>query len=196
MAHGPDWTRPDRRNERRVSDYPRELQTPRLLLRQWRDSDVEPLAEIYADPEVERQLVPTTLEATREQVARAQSLWAAGTPMWWAVDELATGRLVGRIGISVATAWELEPSPFEVGWTLARDVWGRGYATEGATVSLRAAFEHLDTDHVISFTRPTNTASRRVMEKLGLSYRGDATYKSIPHVWYSVTRDEWADQGG
>ncbi|HVF21133.1 MAG TPA: GNAT family N-acetyltransferase [Mycobacteriales bacterium] len=172
--------------------YPQELDTPRLLLRQWRDDDVEPLAEIYADPEVERQLVPTTLEQTRDQVARAREDWAAGRPMWWAVEELATGRFIGRIGLSIASAWELEDSPVEVGWTLARDVWGRGYATEGAAASIAAGFDHLDVDHVISFTRPTNAASRRVMDKLGLTFRGEASYKSIPHVWYSITRAEWA----
>ena len=176
-----------------MSSYPRELRTERLLLRQWRESDVEPLAEIYADPEVERQLVPTTLDQTRAQVERAAALWADGGPMWWAVEELDTARFIGRIGLSLATAWELEASPVEVGWTLARDVWGRGYATEGARASLDAGFAHLDVDHVISFTRPTNVASRRVMDKLGLQYRGEASYKDIPHVWYSVTRDEWTD---
>ena len=171
--------------------YPTEVRTARLLLRQWADDDVEALAEIYRDPEVERQLVPTDLEQTRAQVARFDGLWATGQPSLWAAEELATGRFVGRVGLIPSPSWDLEPGAIEVGWTFAREVWGRGYATEGGAAALEAGFTHLDVDHVISFTRPGNTASRRVMEKLGLSCRGDAVYKDIPHVWYSVTRDEW-----
>ena len=174
-----------------MSEYPRELQTERLLLRQWRDSDVEPLAEIYADTKVEEQLVPTTLEQTAEQVARFRAEWDSGEPSLWAVEELSTGRFVGRVGLLRARSWPLEDSPVEVGWTFAPEVWGRGYATEGGRVALDAGFTHLDLSHVISFTRPTNVASRRVMAKIGLTFRGETAYKSIPHVWYSITRDEW-----
>jgi RimJ/RimL family protein N-acetyltransferase len=177
-----------------VSDYPREVRTERLLLRQWRDSDVEPLAEIYAHPDVEEQLVPTSPEQTAEQVARFRTRWDEGEPSLWAVDELATGRFIGRIGLIRPSEWELGGHPVEVGWTLARDVWGRGYATEGGRAGLDAGFAHLADDEIISFTRPTNVASRAVMDKLGLTYRGETTYKSIPHVWYSITRDEWTRQ--
>jgi RimJ/RimL family protein N-acetyltransferase len=76
----------------------------------------------------------------------------------------------------------------EVGWTFARDVWGRGYATEGGQVALEHAFATLDLDRVISFTRINNLASRRVMEKLGLTRRGESDYKGIPHVWYAIDR--------
>lgn len=175
-----------------MTDYPLEVTTARLQLRQWRDDDVPALAAIYADPAVEVQLVPTTLDQTRAQVDRFREAWAAGGPSLWAVDELATGRFIGRIGLNPAPAWELDPAAVEVGWALSREVWGRGYATEGGRASVATGFEVLSLDSIISFTRPTNLASRRVMEKIGLTFRGEADYKSIPHVWYSLGRDQWA----
>jgi ribosomal-protein-alanine N-acetyltransferase len=171
--------------------YPLEVVTERLLLRQWRPEDAVPLYEIYADPEVERQLVPMTWDATVEQVARFSARWTEHGVSLWAAELRDSGRFVGRVGCMRAMEWPLEPGALEVGWTLVRDVWGQGLATEGAVVGLDAAFTHLDVDEVISFTRHTNVASRRVMEKLGLAHRGGTDYKSIPHVWYSMTRAEW-----
>ena len=164
------------------------IETPRLLLRDWRDSDVDALYEIYADPEVERQLVPMTYEQTREQVERFRARWVEEDCSLWAVEERATGRFVGRIGCMRAHEWPLSHHPVEVGWALARDVWGRGYATEGGRASLGWAWEHLDVDEIVSFTRVTNAASRRVMAKLGLTERGTTGYKGIPHVWYAIPR--------
>lgn len=165
-----------------------EVETPRLLLRQWRDEDVDALYEIYADPEVERQLVPMTYEQTRAQVERFRERWLVEDCSLWAVEERSTGRFVGRIGCMRAHEWPLAQSPVEVGWTLSPDVWGQGYATEGARASLDWAWGHLAVDEVISFTRVTNTASRRVMHKLGMVERGLTDYKGIPHVWYSISR--------
>jgi RimJ/RimL family protein N-acetyltransferase len=172
--------------------YPSEVVTERLLLRQWRDTDADPLHEIYADPEVERQLVPMTRAATVEQIARFDERWTTHGVSLWAAELLSTGRFIGRIGCMRAMEWPLQPGALEVGWTLARDTWGQGLATEGAQVALDAAFTHLDVDEVISFTRHTNVASRRVMEKLGLQLRGETDYKGIPHVWYATSREHWS----
>ena len=171
--------------------YPRELLTERLRLRQWRPEDAQPMHEIYLDPEVERQLVPMSWEATVEQVARFSERWETHGVSLWAAELRTTGRFVGRVGCMRAMEWPLQPGALEVGWTLARDVWGQGLATEGAQPALHAAFTHLDVDEVISFTRRTNSASRRVMEKLGLAYCGETDYKAIPHVWYALGRTEW-----
>lgn len=171
--------------------YPRELLTERLLLRQWRAGDVDVLAEINADPEVERQMVPMSAQATAEQVERFAARWDSHGVSLWAAELRADGRFVGRIGCYHSLEWPLRPGALEVGWLLARDVWGRGLATEGALAAVDAAFSHLDDDEVISFTRHTNTASRRVMEKVGLTRRGEADYKSIPHVWYAISRAQW-----
>src|ERR1700755_2073642 len=82
---------------------------------------------------------------------------------FWAVEERASGELVGRVG-----CWEPEGWPsLEVGWTLRRAYWGRGYATEAARAALEYAFETLDQTHVISLIDPNNTNSIRVAERLG-----------------------------
>lgn len=165
-----------------------EIETPRLLLRQWRDEDVDLLHEIYQDPEVERQLVPMTYEQTRQQVETFAHRWKTEDCSLWAVEEKSTGRFVGRIGCMRARDWPLSHWPVEVGWALSRDVWGQGYATEGGRASLGWAWANLTVDEIVSFTRITNTASRRVMEKLGLTERGYTDYKGIPHVWYATSR--------
>ena len=75
-----------------------------------------------------------------------------------------------------------------MGWTLAPEARGRGFATEGGRASLEAAFAHLDVARVISITTPGNARSRRVMEKLGLSLRGDARWHDLDVVWYALDR--------
>ncbi len=86
----------------------------------------------------------------------------------WAVEEKATGRMIGRIGFLNPEGWPA----FEIGWTLARHAWGRGYAIEGAKAALRYAFEHLDKRHVISLIHPENVRSMRVAERLGEKLEG------------------------
>ena len=88
----------------------------------------------------------------------------------WAVEEKATGRMIGRIGFLNPEGWP----GFEVGWTLARQAWGKGYATEGGGVALQYAFKELDQRHVISLIHPDNTPSMRVAERLGEKREGTA----------------------
>ena len=91
----------------------------------------------------------------------------------------------------------------EIGWRLAAEHWGRGYATEGARASLAHAFDVLDRDEVVSFTTTANQRSRHVMEKLGLVRRAedDFDHPGVPptwpgrrHVLYRITRDEWRSE--
>jgi hypothetical protein len=81
----------------------------------------------------------------------------------WALIEQATGRLIGRAGLYNPEGWP----GLEAGWLLARDRWGRGFATEAGRAVLTYAFTHLSADHVISLIHPANTASIRVAERLG-----------------------------
>jgi RimJ/RimL family protein N-acetyltransferase len=86
----------------------------------------------------------------------------------WAVEEKATGRLLGRIGLFKPEGWP----GFELGWVLGRDAWGKGYATEGARRALDYAFTELRYDHVISLIHPENRASVRVAERIGEKLEG------------------------
>ena len=166
-------------------------QTERLLLREWRDADVEAYGRICSDPEVMRQMFPprpmTAAEAARD-VERIREHWDRHGFGHWAVEERGTGRLVGRTGLKRHPDWPLDPENTEVGWLYARGVWGRGYATEAAMEAVRFAIEDLDRPEVISITRPENAASRRVMEKAGLTYAGARRWEAreMDVVWYSL----------
>lgn len=168
---------------------PAELRTQRLLLRQWQDSDVEPLAEIYAQPEYQRFMPAMDLEGTAQQVERWKRFWHEDGVSHWAAVDLATSRLIGRIGLIRHHDWPLDADPIEVGWTLHRDYWGRGLATEGGRASLEIWRERLlDDQRLLSITVPGNMRSRAVMERLGLTYRGTAHWKNLDVVWYAIDR--------
>ncbi len=100
------------------------------------------------------------------------------------MEERATGSLVGRIGFLNPAGWP----GFEIGWTLGRESWGKGYATEGAYRALQYAFNKLDKDHVISLIHPENRASIRVAERLGEKPEGTAEVLGIPVIIYGVDR--------
>ncbi len=168
---------------------PAELRTERLLLRQWRAEDVEPLAAIYAQPEYLEHMPARDAAATAAQVQRFAIEWRHEGFSHWAVEDPGTARLIGRLGLLRHHDWPLSDSPVEVGWTLHREWWGRGLATEGGKAALRCWHERLPGDRqLLSITTPSNTRSRAVMERLGLSYRGTAHWHGLEVVWYAVDR--------
>jgi RimJ/RimL family protein N-acetyltransferase len=143
-----------------------ELETERLKLRMWRESDIDAYAEMCADPLVMRYLGPGKA-FTRHEAWRSMAFfighWQLRGYSHWAVEEKATGAMVGRIGFLNPEGWP----GFEIGWTLARHAWGKGYATEGAKAALQYAFDTLDRRHVISLIHPDNTPSMRVADRIG-----------------------------
>jgi RimJ/RimL family protein N-acetyltransferase len=167
------------------------LETPRLRLREWRSEDVEPLAEINAHPDVTPTIGSIDREGTEWQVASMVAQWEVEGFGLWAVEDKETGRFVGRIGLTRQGDFVPEPDPVEVGWTLHPDVWGRGLATEAGAESLRFGFEQAGLDRVVSMTLPGNVRSRRVMEKLGLTYVGQTFWREHDHVWYAIDRVYW-----
>jgi RimJ/RimL family protein N-acetyltransferase len=169
---------------------PAEVETERLLLRQWREDDVEPLAEIYAQPEYTAFMPALTVDQTREQVERFRGLWTEEGVAHWAAEDRGSGRLVGRIGLLRHHDWPLEPSPIEVGWTLHRDWTGRGLATEGGRASVELWRELLPHDpRILSITTPTNARSQAVMRRLGFTERGRAFWHGLDVVWFALERD-------
>jgi len=146
-----------------------ELRTARLLLRPWRDEDLEPYARLNADPEVMRHFpAPLTREESDRHAAAIRERAARGEPSLWAVEVPGVAPFIGFVGLAVPSF----DAPFtpcvEVGWRLAKEHWGQGYATEGARAAIGHAFGVLGLDEVVSFTSVGNAASRRVMEKLGM----------------------------
>jgi RimJ/RimL family protein N-acetyltransferase len=166
------------------------LKTERLILRTLREEDFEQYAAMLADPEVSRHLgdgrPPSRADAWR-QMAMILGHWQLKGYGMWAVEEAATGRLAGRIGFFNPEGWP----GFELGWTLAREFWGRGYATEGARRALRYGFTELGREHVISLIRPDNLPSIKVAERLGERLEGSTDlFGSEAHV-YGISREDW-----
>ena len=149
-----------------------QLETPRLLLRMWRESDVHAYAEMCADPDVMRYLTGETWNRmqTWRHIAFLIGHWNLRGYGHWAVEEKATGAFVGRIGFLNP----IDYPGFELGWTLAKHHWGKGYATEGSRRALDYAFDELKQPHVISLINRENTKSVDVALRLGASYEEEA----------------------
>ncbi|HMV99874.1 MAG TPA: GNAT family N-acetyltransferase [Acidobacteriota bacterium] len=163
------------------------LTTERLLMRAFRESDLDEYAALCADPEVMRYLGegrPLARWEAWRQMAMIIGHWQLRGYGMWAVEEKSTGKLLGRIGCFYPEGWP----GFEIGWTLGRAAWGKGFATEGARASLDFAFHTLDQNHVISLIRPDNQASIRVAERLGESLEGSVTLFGGEALIYGIHR--------
>ncbi len=170
----------------------KEIETNRLRLRMWRGEDLAAYARMCADPEVMRHLSGVmTREQSDEQVARFVRHWEERGFGLWAAEHKADGAFIGFVGLLYSEDWPEGEHKTEVGWRLDRAYWNRGLATEGARASLRYGFEELGLGRIISITLPQNAASRRVMEKAGLTLRGETRWRGLDVVWYAADRREW-----
>jgi RimJ/RimL family protein N-acetyltransferase len=166
-----------------------DLETARLLLRPWRQEDLDPYARICADPEVTRYVSgPLSRQESEEQVSRFVRHWEERGFGLWAVEYRASGAFIGFIGLLHQHDWPIGEDKTEVGWRLDRAFWGQGLATEGAQTSVRYGFEQLGLERIISIINPKNLASRRVAEKAGLTLRGELCFRGYDVVWYAIDR--------
>ena len=174
------------------------FETPRLLLREWRESDRSPFAEMNADPEVMRYFPSTlTAEKTDALLEWIRAHFERHGFGLWAAELKETNDFAGYIGLAVPS-FEAHFTPcVEIGWRLAARFWNRGLATEGASAALTFAHSRLGLDEVVSFTVAENIASRRVMEKIGMlrDLQGDFDHPRLPqghplsrHVLYRSRR--------
>src|SRR5262245_1730750 len=147
------------------------LRTPRLILRAWRDADVDGFAAMFGDPPVMEFLpAPRDRAAIEAIVGRVRAHFAQHGFGWWAAELKATGEFIGFIGLS-HVPFEAHFTPaVEVGWRLASAHWGKGYATEGAKAALDAGFNRLGLQEIVSFTVPVNRRSWRVMQRIGMTH--------------------------
>lgn len=181
------------------------LATERLLLREWRESDRRPYAELNADPEVMRHF-PSTLteQQSGEMIDRIVAAWNDRGYGLWAVERVDTSDFIGFVGLT-SPAWQASLTPcIEVGWRLARRHWGHGFAPEAALAALEWGFANLDPpdDQIVSFTTEANLNSRRVMDKIGMVRDVDADFDHplLPdwverrHVLYRIDRRQLAER--
>jgi RimJ/RimL family protein N-acetyltransferase len=147
------------------------IETPRLILRDWRDADTEAWIAMNADPRVNEFLGRTyNRELSVASAAAMQRALRENGYGWWAVEI--------RGGVPFAGVIALQEVPFqaaftpanEIGWRFASEQWGHGYATESARAALDFAFNRLNWDEVVAFTAASNVRSRRVMERLGMTH--------------------------
>jgi ribosomal-protein-alanine N-acetyltransferase len=183
------------------------LATARLRLRAWNDNDRAPFAALNADPQVREHFVGVlTREESDAFVDRIQTRFAARGYGLWAVERIDDGRFLGYTGLA---HWDWPGVPFtpcvEIGWRLAREAWGQGYATEAGRAVLAFGFGSAALDEIVSFTTPANRRSWAVMERLGMvrDPHGDFDHPEVPvghpvrpHVLYRLSRERWLALGG
>ncbi|HEY5886571.1 MAG TPA: GNAT family N-acetyltransferase [Acidimicrobiales bacterium] len=170
--------------------------TRRLTLRTFRKDDLPLYAALNSDPEVVEFLGgPLSRESSDRIAAYANDLWIAEGIGLLAVERNADATFVGMCGVHVLDSY---PVDLEVGWRLAREHWGHGYATEAAAAWLRIAFEDHTAPRVISVTDPPNRRSIAVMDRLGLTFDHEADIEEDGEVFHAVvhaiTRERWIEQ--
>jgi RimJ/RimL family protein N-acetyltransferase len=172
------------------------IRTPRLLLREWRPEDRAPFAALNADPRVMEHF-PGVLsrrqsDALARRCERHFDLHGFGP---WAVEVPGVAPFAGFVGL-VVPAFEAHFTPcVEIGWRLAAEHWGHGYASEAALGSAAQAFEVAGLDELVSFTTPANVRSQAVMRRIGMTHdpADDFDHPSFPsghrlsrHVLYKL----------
>ncbi len=179
------------------------LRTSRLILRPWVDADVDAWAALNADPRV-MEFFPSTYDRARSESSAAamrRDLARDGYG-WWALEVAGGAAFTGVVALQQVPFQAPFTPALEVGWRLAHDYWGRGYATEGAHAALDFAFDALGRDEVVAMTARPNLRSQRVMQRLGMRHDScddfdnpmlEADHPLRRHVLYRVRRDDWCD---
>lgn len=183
------------------------INTKRLILRPWTEEDLEPFAQLNADARVReyfpgllsRQESDASVKLASEHIQRCG--WG-----FWAASLVETGEFIGFIGLEdvyfSAPFNKLAPA-VEIGWRLAFNHWGKGYATEGALAALKYGYETLGLQEIVSFTAVANQRSRHVMEKIGMHHRSEDDFdhpklaEGHPlrrHVLYRLEKTRWQQQ--
>lgn len=168
------------------------LETERLILRGWRPDDFDALAAIHGDPEVMIFLggVQDRNEAWRSLSSLAGH-WALRGYGKWAVERKSDGAMMGRVGLINPEGWP----GIEVGWTLGRQYWGKGYATEAAQAAMNYAFLTHPIERLISCIDANNIASQEVARRIGETKAEGAVLriagKDFPVDIWAISREQW-----
>lgn len=175
-----------------------QLETPRMILREWKSQDLDNLIKLNQDPEVMRYFPYLyTPEMTIKHLHSFQEAFNKFGYTMFVCELKATGQFIGFVGILNRSDMPFSPCT-EIGWRLDKNYWGIGLAVEAAQKCLELAFEVHSLAEIISFTSKINVPSQRVMQKLGMvyaedfyHYKFDKTHPLALHVLYKLTKEEW-----
>jgi RimJ/RimL family protein N-acetyltransferase len=177
------------------------IRTRRLLLRRWTDDDREDFAQISANPEVmQYRLAPLSRQESDALIDQIEASFDENGFGLWTVERLEDGRLLGFTGFGTSDFGAPFCTAIDIGWTLARDVWGHRYATEGAVAAMDFAFDELQLNEVVAHTTQLNERSQAVMRRLGMTHDPgddfDAPWYEIGHprrrfVLYRMKASDW-----
>ena len=164
------------------------LETENLILRPFKDDDVDDYFGVLDSPEVRRWLhIPESLDRSDawQQMAWFVGQWELRGTGHWALEEKKSGQFVGRAGLHRPERHDWPG--VELGWILHNDYWGRGYATEAGAVAVRYGFEDLQVDKLFSCILPENHRSQAVAKRLGFEFLEErvlAFFPKLPHgIW-------------
>lgn len=163
------------------------IETERLLLRRVTTDDLDELVAIHANPDITRFMGTFGQEEAIAWLRRVDQTWHERGHGRIAITDRATGRLLGRTGLEYFPDF----SETELGWTLRRDAWGQGYATEAATACRDWAFRDFEIPYLTSLIEVGNDRSNRVADRLGMTpLRNDVAFERSMVV-HAITRDSW-----
>ncbi|HWP55311.1 MAG TPA: GNAT family N-acetyltransferase [Pyrinomonadaceae bacterium] len=167
------------------------IETERLRLRMLRDSDLDDLAALFADPDVMRYVgsgQPIERSEAQKALTSIAAHWNRHGFGRWAVEDKNTREFIGYGGLR-----SLFGTP-EVVYHFARQHWGKGLATEVARASLNFGFNVKGFDRIVAIAKPANTASIHVMEKIGMHFERQTSYYDIEVVEYAINSQEFRNQ--
>lgn len=164
-----------------------EIKTERLLLRRMTIDDVDELVAIHADPEITRFIGPFDQVEAIDWVHRVDQNWHDHGYGRLAITDRTTRRLLGRTGLAYLPQF----GETELGWTLRRDVWGRGYATEAALACMEWAFRDFEIAYLISLIEPDNQRSILVAGRLGMTPLRNDVFLDRQMIVHHMTRGTW-----
>ena len=177
-----------------------QLETSRLILRNWKDTDLEPYAQLNLDPSVMEHFPSLmSLDESEQSVGRVIKHFEVNDFGLWAAELKENGKFIGFIGLQRVPFEAAFTPAVEVGWRLAKEFWGQGLAPEGAEAAMKDAFDRIKLDEIVSMTTTTNKKSMRVMEKLGMTRDPleDFDHPRVPvgplqrHVLYRMPLNLW-----
>ncbi|EJL87264.1 GNAT family N-acetyltransferase [Pantoea sp. GM01] len=164
-----------------------ELETTRLRLEPFQLAHFDGLHAMENDPEIMRYIsngVVKTPEETLATIERVQARWQQYGFSWWAMREKASGEVVGAACLQHLA--NQDGAPLEIGWRLNANHHGKGYATEAAQAIVKFAVEDIGVNYLVAVADPENSASHKVMQRLGMTYKGIERHYDVPCVVYEL----------